>query len=114
MVTPAIWTMTLMKLGAVKKFVAVKLKKAMIATSPAMTGRTPRLPDLTLSRIRCPSPGCSSGASPAGRLDARSHDIGFGAHDAPSTAVSAMPETFVGTPAVIAWTTSCWVVVSRS
>ena len=30
---------------------------------------------------------------------------------APSGAVDGMPDTFVGTPAVIAWTTSCWVVV---
>ena len=30
------------------------------------------------------------------------------------TAVAGIPDTFVGTPAVIAWTTSCCVVLSRS
>ena len=29
-------------------------------------------------------------------------------------AVEGMPDTFVGTPAVIAWTTSCCVVLARS
>ena len=48
--------------------------------------------------------------------DARSrrYDVGAGAHDATSASVAAMPETFVGTPAVIACTTSCCVVLSRS
>ena len=36
-----------------------------------------------------------------------------GAH-AVSGSVEGMPDTFVGTPAVIAWTTSCCVVLSRS
>ena len=46
--------------------------------------------------------------------DSGRYDVGAGAHDATSESVAAMPETFVGTPAVIACTTSCCVVLSRS
>src|SRR4029079_10305456 len=46
-------------------------------------------------------------------LDAGCDDVGPGAH-VTSPAVSAMPATFVGIPAVIAETTSCCVVVARS
>ncbi len=49
-----------------------------------------------------------------GQPDPRRDDLGVGAHDTTSGAVSAMPDTLVGIPAVIAWTTSCCVVVARS
>ena len=66
MVRPAIWTMMLLKLSAVKKFVALKLKKTTMSTRPMTIGRMPRLPDLTLSRIRSPRLlGASSVARPA-------------------------------------------------
>jgi hypothetical protein len=41
--------MMLSKLFAVKKFVALKLKKTTMKTIPSAIGRTPRLPDLRLS-----------------------------------------------------------------
>ena len=41
-------------------------------------------------------------------------DVDVGGAHAVASVPSAMPETFVGTPAVIASTTSCWVVFSRS
>ncbi len=49
------------------------------------------------------------GLLPGGR-SARAHEGSVSR----SGAVDGMPDTFVGTPAVIAWTTSCWVVASRS
>ena len=49
MVKPAIWTMMLLKLSAVKKFVALKLKKTTMNARPMTIGRIPRLPVLTLS-----------------------------------------------------------------
>ena len=47
------------------------------------------------------------------RLDPWSDDVGPGGHSS-SPAVSAIPATFVGIPAVIAVTTSCWLVAARS
>jgi len=44
--------MTLSKLFAVKKFVALKLKKTTMKTIPRAIGRTPRLPDFRLSMLR--------------------------------------------------------------
>ena len=71
------------------------------------------MPDLTLVTARCQSPSLL-GVSPFGQPDAGRDDVGVGAHATISGAVSAIPATFVGTPAVIAWTTSCCVVVERS
>ena len=52
MAVPAIWMMMLTKLLAVKKLVALKLKKTTMKISPMTIGRTPRLPDLRLSNAR--------------------------------------------------------------
>ncbi len=52
MAVPAIWMMMLTKLVAVKKFVALKLKKTTMKIRPRTIGRTPRFPDLTLSTAR--------------------------------------------------------------
>jgi hypothetical protein len=41
--------MMLLKLSAVKKFVALKLKKTTISARPMTMGRMPRFPALTLS-----------------------------------------------------------------
>ena len=49
MVKPAIWTMMLLKLSAVKKFVALKLKKTTMNARPMTIGRIPRFPVLRLS-----------------------------------------------------------------
>ncbi len=49
-----------------------------------------------------------------GESDPRCGDVDFRAHDASSGVVSGMPATLVGIPAVIACTTSCWVVFSRT
>ena len=49
-----------------------------------------------------------------GETDPRGGDVDFGAHDASSGVVSGIPATLVGIPAVIACTTCCWVVCSRS
>jgi hypothetical protein len=49
-----------------------------------------------------------------GEPDARGDDVGSFGHATISGAVSAMPATLVGTPAVIAWTISCSVVFARS
>src|SRR2546427_240771 len=43
-----------------------------------------------------------------------SDDLDPGRAHGVAPAVAGIPETFVGVPAVIAWTTSCWVVFSRS
>ena len=72
-----------------------------------MTGALPRLPVRTLSQMRC-----GSGSSGDG-LGRRAAD-GGGGHALASEPVLGMPETFVGRPAVIASTTSCWVVFARS
>ena len=110
---PAIWTMMLLKLSAVKKFVALKLKKTVISTRPRTIGRTPRLPVL---RCRRPLPDARLRLRlvSLGKPDARCRDIGLGAHVASSGTFSGTPATFVGIPAVMACTTSCWVVLSRS
>ncbi len=60
-----------------------------------------------------PEPGALLGV-PLGQPDTRRDDLGVGAHETISGAVSAIPATFVGIPAVIACTTSCCVVFSRS
>ena len=61
-----------------------------------------------------PHPPGTLGSAAVGERDARCHDVRLGAHWATSAPVAAMPATFVGMPAVIAWTTSCCVVLSRS
>ena len=105
----------LLKLTAVKKFVDLKLKKTTMKMRPRTIGRTPRFPALRLSttrRISPDSPVCS--ASSGARASVLADDVGVrGAHGVAST-VAGIPETFVGMPAVIASTTSCWVVFRRS
>ena len=114
MVKPAIWTMMLLKLSAVKKFVALKLKKTTMNARPMTIGRIPRFPVLRLSYARRQSPACASTLVPFRETDPRCRDVDFRAHDASSGAVAGMPATLVGIPAVIACTISCCVVFSRS
>ena len=61
-----------------------------------------------------PDPGVLLGLVPLGQRNARSGDVHVRAHKIASAPVSAMPETLVGMPAVMACTTSCWVVCCRS
>ena len=83
----------------------MKEKKTTMTVRPISTGQLPRLPPRMLSRTRPKKPsGTSSGR---GRDRVRAHTGGSGA-------VCGIPETFVGTPAVIACTTSCCVVCLRS
>ena len=76
-----------------------------------MTGPLPRLPERRLSIIRpgyeaIPVGSSGGGASTSGsRLRMT--------HASASVPVPGMPETRVGTPAVIAWTSSCCVVSLR-
>src|SRR5262249_57538563 len=55
-----------------------------------------------------PDPCLCLGLVSFGESDSRCGDVDVRAHDASSGAVSGMPATFVGIPAVIACTTSCW------
>ena len=108
-VTPAICRMMFTKFDAVKKFVAVKLKNPTMRISPITTGRTPRFPDLRFPIARCQTPSCSSesgGPRSGGDVDR--------AHATTPASTSATPATFVGTPAVMACTSSCCVVLARS
>ena len=96
--------MMLLKLPGLRKLSALKEKKIAMTTSPMSTGQLPRFPARMLSRIR-PKKLSGDGLLPAAAAPVlRAHCSGSGA-------VDGMPETFVGTPAVIAWTTSCCVVV---
>ena len=61
-----------------------------------------------------PEPCLRLGFVSFGETDPRCRDVDFRAHDASSGAVAGMPATLVGIPAVIACTTSCCVVFSRS
>src|SRR6266566_6545825 len=61
-----------------------------------------------------PDPHLLLGDFPFRETDPRCGDVEVRAHDASSGAVVGIPATFVGIPAVIACTTSCWVVFSRS
>ena len=101
-VVPTICVMMLLRLTAVKKFCAVKLKTITTIVRPTITGELPRFPPLMFSQTRVPR--LSTGVS-----SRRRHGRGGGRHAlAPMPTV--MPDTFVGWPAVIAWTTSSWVV----
>ena len=106
MVVPAIWVMMLLRLTAVKKFCAVRLKTMTMIDRPTITGALPRFPPLKFSQSRVPKVSIGSSAArlsgPAQQWSCR------------SSAPVVIPETFVGWPAVIAWTTSSWVVVRRS
>ena len=102
----------LSKLSAVKKFVALKLKKTTMKIDPETIGRTPRFPDLTLSRARRGEPA-SRAAPPRGALSCPTTSASAVLTAVP-VAVVGIPETFVGSPAVIASTTSCCVVFARS
>ena len=104
--------MMLPKLTAVKKFVALIPKKTTMKIWPTTIGTIPRLPERRLAdraalqdRPSAPSPAdgaaCSRSTAPAALTPS-------------APLVAGMPETFVGTPAVIAATTSCCVVVARS
>ena len=98
--------MMLLKLPGLRKLSALNEKKMTMTTSPISTGQLPRFPARMLSRIRPKKLSGTSGSGCGGRR--------VGAHAGPPAAVEGMPDTFVGTPAVIAWTTSCCVVLSRS
>ena len=107
----------LTKLTGVKKFVALKLKKTTMKMRPRTIGRTPRFPDLMLSTTRRIAPAQPARLRLVGRAAAWSWpttSTSGGAHGVASCAVAGSPETFVGMPAVIASTTSCWVVFARS
>ena len=114
---PAIWLIRLVKLTAVKKFVAVSPKRMTTRISPTMIGAGPRLPVLRLNE----GPVVQAGEAARellrlGRLRAVGADDVDGRHSSPPTAGAArtMPETLVGTPTVIASTMVCCVVVWRS
>ena len=93
--------MTLSKLFAVKKFVALKLKKTTMKMIPMTIGRTPRLPDLRFSTARVQRLATPAGVASAGGGGlVLPDDVGCAHGVAP--AVDAMPETLVGVPAVIA------------
>ena len=98
--------MMLLKLPGLRKLSALKEKKTTMTISPTSTGQLPRLPPRMLSRTRPKKPSGTSGSG-AARGRVRAHTGGSGS-------VCGIPETFVGTPAVIACTTSCCVVCSRS
>ena len=97
--------MMLLKLPGLRKFSALKEKKITITASPISTGQLPRVPPRMLSSVRA--------EEALGQRRLRLDGGRVGAH-AGSGLVDAIPATFVGTPAVIAWTTSCCVVFSRS
>ena len=70
-----------------------------------MTPTSPAFHDSQLRRAIAPRPFDCSGTT---SIVSSAHDCASGAP------VSSIPATFVGMPAVIAWTTSCWVVCLRS
>ena len=98
----------LLKLSAVKKCAALKLKKTTMNARPMTIGRTPRLPVLMLSSARPTRLLAGGGRS------VLSDDLDWRLCHGAAPAAAGTPGTFVGTPAVIASTTTCWVVFSRS
>ena len=106
--------MTFTKFAAVKKLVAVKLKKATISDLADHDRQDAEIPRLEVVECTPPDPRLLLGLVALGQPDTRGDDVGVGAHETISGAVSAIPATLVGIPAVIAWTTSCCVVLSRS
>ena len=104
----------LLKLSAVKKFVALKLKKTTMSTKPMTMGSTPRLPVFRLSSARRQSPASAGTSSPSGSpMPGAATSISELTRRS-SGAVSAIPATLVGMPAVIASHDCCCVVDSRS
>ena len=106
--------MTFTKFPAVKKFVAVKPKYATIEDLAEDDREHAEVAGLDIAESPLPEARALLGIVSPGQPDPRRDDLGVGAHDTTSGAVSAMPDTLVGIPAVIAWTTSCCVVVARS
>ena len=105
----------LTKLSAVKKFVALKLKKTTMKMSPSDDREDAEVAGLDVVH---PAP-VEAGETArlrllCGRRRALADHVGRAHCAAPAAAVVGMPETFVGTPAVIASTTSCCVVFARS
>ncbi len=97
--------MRFVKLAGVAKFGAVCQKTATTIQSARMTGQLPRLPALKLSLKRCHSDSSSRVSTSLAAATA--------IYTLPAY-VWAMPETFVGSPAVIACTISCCVHLTRS
>ena len=74
----------------------------------------PQVPRPQVVVRAAPEPRLLLAFVPFGETDPRCGDVDVRAHDASSGAVSGMPATLVGMPAVMACTTSCCVVFSRS
>ena len=92
--TPAICVMMLLKLPGLRKLSALNEKKIAITTSPISTGQLPRLPPRMLSRARA--------TKVSGVVTPGATAVGVGAHAASGWRSTGCPDTFVGTPAVIA------------
>ena len=98
--------MMLLKLPGLRKLSALNEKKMTMTTSPTSTGQLPRFPARKLSS--------DPSEERLGQDRLRRERRSVVAHTGGSGSVEGMPDTFVGTPAVIACTTSCWVVAVRS
>ncbi len=104
--------MTFTKFAAVKKFVAVKLKYATISDLADDDREDAEVPRLEVVERALPEPRLLLGLVPLGQPDARARRSSASVLTRRSPARSPRcPATLVGIPAVIAWTTSCCVVV---
>mgnify|MGYP003693901075 CR=1 FL=1 len=106
--------MTFTKFPAVKKFVAREAEVRDDQDLAEDDREDAEVPRLDVGDRALPETRSLLGVVPSGQPDAGRDDLGVGAHETISGAVSAMPDTLVGIPAVIAWTTSCCVVAARS
>ena len=101
------------KLEAVKKFVAVRPEEEddrQLAEDDRQDAKVARL-DVVAGPL--PQPALFVRVC-VGETDAGRGDVDVRAHWTTSAPVATMPATLVGIPAVIACTTSCCVVLSRS
>jgi hypothetical protein len=94
--------MMLLKLSAVKKFVALKLKKTTNEHQTDGDGQDAEVPRAHVVVRPAPEPCLRLGLVSFGKADPRRGDVDFRAHEANSGVVPGMPATFVGIPAVIA------------